>query len=334
MTDVSILMPAYNEGRAITETLENVSESLASVTSFEEFEIVVVDDGSSDATDEYLSDVERRRKSVESVTYTENRGKGFALRRGFAEVDGDLVLFADADPDLNPAQIETFVQILEDGEVDVVVGSKRHPNSEVEYPVARRVLSKGYALLTRALFDVDVRDTQVGMKLFRREVLEDVFPLLLVEEFAFDIELLALARERGYELAEAPISLNFQGDSSIDWSAVARMGWDTLAVFYRQRVIEYYDRVERGEREPIAPAPKEQIAAERRSVTDGGSTDGRSHDGRRTDADCTSAGDDKPKQPISDDSSGVRSARDAPTGTTDQSDGRAQRQDESSSVVR
>lgn len=261
MVDGSVLVPAYNEGATVVDTLRNVDECATTV--FDDHEIIAVDDGSEDDTAEHLAAVEQRRDPVEAVSYAKNRGKGFALRRGFAEANGDLVLFADADPDLNPEQIRRFIDTLDGRGVDVVVGSKRHPESEVEYPPTRRVLSRGYALLTSALFDVGLRDTQVGMKLFRREVLEDVLPLMLVEEFAFDIELLALARARGYEVAEAPVALDFQGDSSIDWSAVGRMGWDTLVVFYRQQISRYYERVERDETEPRTPPPAARIANER-----------------------------------------------------------------------
>ena len=278
MTKGSVLVPAYNEGATVADTLRNMNECVATV--FDDHEIIAVDDGSEDDTAEHLAAVEQRCDPVEAVSYVKNRGKGFALRRGFAEADGDLVLFADADPDLDPKQIRRFIHVLEDRGVDVVVGSKRHPESNVEYPPIRRSLSRGYALLTSALFDVGLRDTQVGMKLFRREVLKDVLPLMLVEEFAFDIELLALARARGYEIAEAPIALDFQGDSSIDWSAVGKMGWDTLIVFYRQQISQYYDRVDCGEREPKMPPPAARIANERRNVPDNRATNDRST-GRR-----------------------------------------------------
>ncbi len=131
---------------------------------------------------------------------------------------------------------------------DIIVGSKRHPASKVHYPLFRKILSFGYQVLIRLLFGLQIRDSQVGLKLYRREVLEDVLPRLLVKQFAFDIEILAVAQHLGYKrIFEAPVELDFTGITSITstnfWIVVLRMLWDTLAVFYRLRVAHYYDNL-------------------------------------------------------------------------------------------
>ena len=93
----------------------------------------------------------------------------------------------------------------------MVVGSKRHPDSDVAYPTRRRVYSWLYQMLVRILFSLDIRDTQVGMKLFRREVLDDVLPVVLVKRYAFDLEVLAVSRHFGHgRIAESPITLEYQ----------------------------------------------------------------------------------------------------------------------------
>ena len=103
-------------------------------------------------------------------------------------------------------------------------------------------------MLTRLLFGLNVRDTQVGLKLYRRVVLEDVLPRLLVKRFAFDIEILAVAWRLGYKrIYEAPVELEFSAASTITsrsfWTIIYRMLWDTLAVFYRLKIVHYYDDV-------------------------------------------------------------------------------------------
>jgi dolichol-phosphate mannosyltransferase len=118
----------------------------------------------------------------------------------------------------------------------------------VYYPRSRRVASWLYQQLNRVLFRLDVRDTQVGLKVFRREVADNVMPLLLVKQFAFDLELLAVARAMGYRrVRELPVRLDYRfTGSEVGSKAVARALWDTAAVFYRLRILRTYERRRRA----------------------------------------------------------------------------------------
>ena len=137
---------------------------------------------------------------------------------------------------------------------DVMIGSKRHPASKVEYPWQRKIVSVIYQLLVRILFGLKVRDTQVGIKFFRRQVLEKVMPRLVVKAFAFDIEILSVAKMLGYNrIFEAPVELRMKfgdGVSTIASSGFIKtsfaMLWDTLAVFYRLNILRYYDESNKG----------------------------------------------------------------------------------------
>ncbi len=128
--------------------------------------------------------------------------------------------------------------------LDFAVGSKRHPDSLVHYPRSRRVASWMYQQLNRVLFRLDVRDTQVGLKVFRGEVADEVVPLLLVKQFAFDLELLAVGRALGYgRMQEMPIRLDYRfTGSAVRSRAVARALVDTAAIFYRLRILRTYQR--------------------------------------------------------------------------------------------
>ncbi len=133
-------------------------------------------------------------------------------------------------------------------DADVIVGSKRHPASKVTYPWQRRILSFGYQYLVRLLFGLRVKDTQAGIKFFRRSVLEKVLPRLLVKRFAFDIEILAVAYHLGFRnIYEAPIDvkLDFGGSSVITSNhflkSVWNMMYETMQVYYRLRFLHYYD---------------------------------------------------------------------------------------------
>jgi hypothetical protein len=124
---------------------------------------------------------------------------------------------------------------------DVVLGSKRHPMSHVSYPLNRKIMSWTYHKLTRLLFRVNVRDTQTGLKMIRREVLAAVLPLMLEKRFAFDLELLVVARLLGYtRIFEAPVRIDYRFDSHIGIRQVLQIVIDTLAIFYRRYILGTY----------------------------------------------------------------------------------------------
>lgn len=229
---ISVILPAYNEGAVIAQTVRLAADVLAG----RDYEIVVVDDGSADDTHIQAQQAAQSNAHVRVVHYQPNRGKGYALKQGFANSTGELIAFLDADTDLHPSQIFTLLKVMQEKHADVVIGSKRHPESKLNYPLARRVVSWGYFTMAHFLFGLPVNDTQTGIKLFRREVLEQVFPQLQIKGFAFDLELLVAAQLYGYSIAEAPVELNFGRVDARPLTllrASAEVAVDTLRVFYR-----------------------------------------------------------------------------------------------------
>jgi glycosyltransferase involved in cell wall biosynthesis len=240
---LSVIMPAYKESAYIES---NLCETVETLTSFGyEFEVIVVDDGSPDHTEREATKARARYPGhVRVVRYDRNQGKGNALLCGFVYSKGDVIVFLDADMDLHPVQLPGLLEMLTVVPADVVIGSKRHPNSNVNYPLVRRIYSMAYYTVIRLLFGLPVRDTQTGMKVFRRTVLEAVVPRILAKRFAFDIELLANAHRLGFKIVDAPITLNFQRKfGRIGLSDVRNIVLDTLAIFYRMHIIRYYDRM-------------------------------------------------------------------------------------------
>ncbi len=237
---LSVVAPAFNQARTIRETLIGIMERLDEQGL--DYELIVVSDGSADDTYDRAREVESDRLRV--LDYDRNLGKGYALRTGSAGARGDYVAWLDSDLDLDPATLSGFLDAARDADLDIVVGSKRHPESEVDYPLRRRLYSWLYQQLVRVLFNLSVRDTQVGMKLFRRSVLREVLPVVVVKRFAFDLEMLAVARRFGFaRIREHPVRLQYQfRGSGVNWRAIARALWDTAAVFYRLRILRYYDR--------------------------------------------------------------------------------------------
>ena len=144
--------------------------------------------------------------------------------------------------------------------LDFAIGSKRHADSIVEYPRSRRIASWYYQQLNRLLFRLDVRDTQVGLKVFSRQVVDEVVPLLLVKRFAFDLELLAVAAALGYDrMHELPVTLEYRfSGSELRSRAVVRALMDTLAIFYRLRILRTYQRKQRLFRRVLPVSPDAQ----------------------------------------------------------------------------
>lgn len=238
---LSIILPAYNEERAILATLRETVQALDGL----DFEVIVVDDGSHDATHSEVLRAASADDRVRAVRYDLNAGKGHALKYGFGHVrpDADWVAFVDADLDLHPSQLRTLIDVQRQSGADVVIGSKRHPASKLDYPWRRRLVSVVYFWLVRLLFGLPIHDTQTGMKLFRQDVLAAAMPRLLVKRFAFDLELLEVAHRLGFRIAEAPVELRFGRGH---WGRISlRAIWttlvDTLAIFYRARIVRQYD---------------------------------------------------------------------------------------------
>ncbi len=236
---LSVIVPAYREGRHIQANLGKLLRELDGLG--RTYEVIVVSDGN---TDETAREAERViSPNIKIIEYNRNQGKGYALRCGVAHSSGELVTFIDADMELDPRYIKGFIALMENFDCDGVIGSKRHPMSNVQYPAARRFQSLMYQLLIRALFRVKVRDTQTGLKLFRRQVLEKVVPLLAIKRFAFDLELLVVARQLGYtKVMEAPVDLHYRFESTADLKATLRVLRDTAAIFYRLYVVRFYAR--------------------------------------------------------------------------------------------
>lgn len=229
---ISVILPAFNEGAVIADSIRRVASALDD----KDYEIVVVDDGSTDDTAAKASQVAAENSRVKFVHYQPNRGKGYALKQGVANAIGELIAFLDADADLHPGQLLTLWDVMQRDRADVVIGSKRHRDSKLNYPLARRVVSWGYFTMAHFLFGLPVHDTQTGIKLFRREVLEQVLPKLEVKGFAFDLELLVAIHLYGYSIAEAPVILTF-GPGATPPLELLDASWhvavDTLRVFYR-----------------------------------------------------------------------------------------------------
>ncbi len=204
---VSIVIPAYNEARRLPATLAGWRDFL-NAQAFA-WEILVVDDGSADATSNVAAAAGAR-----VIRLNPNEGKGGAVRAGVLAASGEFIAFADADMNVAPAHLREALGRLEDGRADLVAGRR----DLAEYAMAEgpiRLLAGGLVQATRRVVVMSaIRDTQCGFKVFRRELGRAIFTRTRVRSFAFDIEVLFLARKLGARIVELPVSTTYHAESS------------------------------------------------------------------------------------------------------------------------
>ena len=230
---VSVVVPAYQEAESIAQALARLSSVMQSTG--RAYEIIVVSDGSTDATAQIARATGLPHLQV--VGYGQNRGKGYALRHGFSLATNPVVVFIDGDLDLDPIVLPDFFDRMDRGTADVVVGSKVHPESVVEYPLRRRIASRLFRLATRLTTGLNLGDTQTGIKAMRRELVAPIIARCTATGFAFDLELLAELSDHGARVTEAPVILNFDFTSTIQLSSAFEAFGDLIKVARHRRKI-------------------------------------------------------------------------------------------------
>ena len=241
--DFTLVVPFYNPGSRFGKHVGEIVDVLSS--SGISYEILAVSDGSTDHSEDQLAAIASDRLTL--VRLGQNRGKGAALRAGLSKGRGEYLGFIDSDGDLPANLLLNLLEIIDREHPDIIFGSKRHPRSEVVYPPLRRIYSWGYQQLNRVLFHLPIRDTQTGIKVVRRDVLAAALPRMVEKRFAFDLELFVVARQQGFRnFVEMPVSIGERFSSTVSFRSVKNMLLDTLAIFYRLRILHFYERDIRG----------------------------------------------------------------------------------------
>lgn len=239
---LSVIVPVYKQEKTISKDLRNINRVLKQIRY--DYEIIVVVDGIK-IDKSYQRIKALKIKKIKVYSYKNNHGKGYAVRYGMAKTKGDYIAFIDAGMEINPNGLSMIIEHMEWYDADIIVGSKQHPASQVNYPLDRRIISFGGHLIARFLLGINIRDTQSGLKIFKRQVLEKVLPRLLIKNYAFDLEILSVAKRLSFnKIYEAPIKLNYDFSSLTHASGINTIFHsllDALAVFYRLRILHYYD---------------------------------------------------------------------------------------------
>lgn len=216
---LSAIVPCYNESRHIAQNLASLLDQLKPLNIA--FEIVAVSDGSTDDTAKIL---ETFAPPVTFIKYGVHRGKGHALKVGFKRSHGEIIVFHDADIVLRKGEMARYLDLLDQQEADVIIGSKRAMGMYVPRPVWRRIGSYGINWLVRHVVGLPFTDTQAGFKMFRRDILEQITPLSQASGYAFDIELLLLNELVSHgKVLEQPLVLEKYDHASLRWKELIKM---------------------------------------------------------------------------------------------------------------
>jgi glycosyltransferase involved in cell wall biosynthesis len=233
---ISVVIPVHNQEMEISSLLMKIKDILNSTT--QTYEILVVNDGSYDNTLNVLEKEELLDSCIKIISYTPNRGKGHAVKTGVMQASGNIIIFVDGDFDISHNKIKEYIDELKN--CDLVIASKRHPQSKVNAPTSRTFLSRIFNLLVRLFVGIKIKDTQSGLKAGNGDALRTIFGVMLVKRYAFDVELLTIATAMRLNIRELPIEINL--DHGFRIHDIIKMLLDISAISYRHRITRWYER--------------------------------------------------------------------------------------------
>jgi len=233
---LSVIMPAYNEEKHIEGAIEEAIKALERIGL--NYEVVVVNDGSKDGTAKKVLGCAKKYSAIKLVSYDENKGKGFAIKEGFKHTNGNMCFLLDSGGEISPINIQEYFNALK--YADLAIGSKWHKQSNVQTPLIRKFLSRGFQILAKLLVGIKVSDTQAGLKAFRREALEKLVKVQSVNRYAFDVEFLVLANSLKLKVVELPVHMRLNAGFSL--RRILQMLWELLGITYRLRIKKEYQK--------------------------------------------------------------------------------------------
>ena len=221
---LSVIIPAYNEEKRITKTLLSVEEYLKRQPY--NYEILVVSDGSTDSTIEVVSRLKEQISSLRIIDNKKNHGKGFVVRQGMLAAGGDVRLFMDADNSTNIDQVSKFLPYFQQG-YDVLVAKRI---VVVKQPWTREFLGWVFRLIVRILVPLGVSNSQTGFKAFSKKTTEAVFAKQTIFRWAFDVEILAIAKKMRFKIKETPVVWANDAQSHVKVGGMIKMFFEVLTV--------------------------------------------------------------------------------------------------------
>jgi glycosyltransferase involved in cell wall biosynthesis len=233
---ISLIIPIFNQAAKISYSLKKIKQAVE--LAFSNYELIVVNDGSTDDTLTILKGVAMTDEHVHILSYTPNRGKGYAVRQGVLHSHGDAVIFLDGDLDISPDLVKDYVERLSTS--DLVIASKRHPDSIVRIPRSREFLSRAFNLLIKVTLGITQRDTQVGFKAGKGDIMRKIFRNVSVNRYAFDVEFLAIASILHLKVQEMPVIMKIE--RRFNTKEIVKMFSDVMRIYYKHKLLHRYDK--------------------------------------------------------------------------------------------
>ena len=211
---LSVVVPAYNEEERLPRTLDRLKEYYDAQPY--DYDVAVVSDGSKDRTADIAHEFARANGRFRLISYPDNQGKGYAVRKGMLEATGDLILFCDADLATPQEETDKLLERMNQG-ADVAIGSRplQASNLEVRQPWYREMLGRSFNMAVQTIGIRGIDDTQCGFKMFTAAANRDIFGRCKLNGFGFDFEALMVARDLGYRIDEVPIRWRHQEGSKV-----------------------------------------------------------------------------------------------------------------------
>lgn len=236
---LSIVIPAYNEAKRLPKTLSTVFEYLQNKPY--QYEIIIVDDGSSDGTSDYVKSHPEYKIKINLLRSDTNHGKGASVRKGMLESKGEFVIFLDADGATQIDQIEKLMESISNG-YDIAIGSRGLSDSRVNDHFYRRILGYSFNIIVKFILVKAFNDTQCGFKLFKKNASDKIFGKTKINGFGFDVEVLFLAQKLSLRVQEVPIIWNsIEGSKIIVFIHAPIMFFEVLMIKLND-LFHFYDK--------------------------------------------------------------------------------------------
>ena len=233
---ISLILPAYNEEKRISRSLDALVSYMESSFGADEYEILVVDDGSVDNTRQIVS--QRNDKNLTVLSYEKNRGKGGAVKYGVKQAAGDIIVFTDADLAYPPESIGFAKELIEKEGYDVVLGSRQEADIAHKYPWYRTIMSHAFSFVVDTILDLNVPDTQCGFKAFKKDAAKKIFDKITLNGWGFDVELIFLAKKYKKSIGRIAVRLFHENSGS-----KIRIIHDAISMLREVKKIKKNDRL-------------------------------------------------------------------------------------------
>ena len=228
---LSVIIPTYNEEKRLTGTLQSINDYLSRQSY--DYEILVVDNGSTDKTAQIVRNLAGQIKRLKLIEGLGGRGKGFAVKKGMLMAKGDFRIFTDADNSTSIDQIEKMWPEFKKG-YDVVIGSRDVEGAVLDPPqpwIRDKILGKGFKLYRKIILGLwGIQDTQCGFKCFTKKATEEIFPRCKINHFAFDPEVLVVGKSLGYKIKEIPVYWKNDPESKVNFKSIIKMAIDLIKI--------------------------------------------------------------------------------------------------------